>query len=249
MHNRVRRAGCIALAAAGIGHSLPGLAAEQPSQSMAFYALGVAIDGAFTVGDIIADIDLSASEVLDHLDWAAMGSYRYEAESWSLHVDVIYASLIGEQEVAQGDARARVELDQAMIEIGGGYRIHENLELIAGARYWEYETDIALSTSGAPVQRAAGDETWIDPLIGARLTIPIGSNWEFVARGDIGGFGVGSDFAWHATAFFDWRVSEHFGVLFGYRIFDVDFEDGSGTERIAIDLQQSGPAVGIAFAF
>lgn len=77
----------------------------------------------------------------------------------------------------------------------------------------------------------------------------IGSNWDFVARGDIGGFGVGSDFAWHATVLFNWRVSEHFGLLFGYRIFDVDFEDGSGAERIGIDLQQSGPAVGVAFAF
>jgi hypothetical protein len=33
------------------------------------------------------------------------------------------------------------------------------------------------------------------------------------------------------------------------RILDVDFEDGSGRERIGIDLQQSRPAVGVAFAF
>ena len=228
MHSQVHHAGCITLAAAGVALSPPGLAAEQSSQSMAFYALGVALDGAVTVGDTTADIDLSTSEVLDHLEFAAMGSYRYQTEPWSLQVDVIYASLTGEKDGAQGGARAKVDLDQAMIEINGGYRVHENIELIAGARYWEYETDIGLFTTGAATQRAAGDKSWLDPLIGARLTIPIGSNWEFVARGDIGGFGVGSDFAWHATALFNWRVSEHFGVLFGYRIFDVDFEGGSG---------------------
>jgi hypothetical protein len=249
MHSQVHHAGCIALAAAGVTHSSSGLAAEQPSQSIAFYAVGFALDGAVAVGDLTADIDLSSSEVLDHLEFAAMGSYRYQTEPWSLQVDVIYASLTGEKDGAQGLARAKADVDQAMIEINGGYRVHDNFELMAGARYWEYETDIELSISGAPAQRAAGDESWIDPLIGARLTLPVGSNWEFVARGDIGGFGVGSDFAWHATALFDWRVSEHVGLLFGYRIFDVDFEDGSGRERIGIDLQQSGPAVGVAFAF
>jgi hypothetical protein len=73
MHSQVRHAGCITLAAAGVALSPPGLAAKQPSQSMAFYALGVALDGAVAVGDLTADIDLSSSEVLDHLEFAAMG--------------------------------------------------------------------------------------------------------------------------------------------------------------------------------
>jgi hypothetical protein len=240
MHSQVRRAGCIALAR--WHRASPARACGRATVAVhGVLRPGRGLNGAVSVGDLTADIDLRSSEVLDHLEFAAMGSYRYQTEPWSLQVDVIYASVTGEKDGAQGGARAKVDLDQAMIEINGGYRVHENIELIAGARYWEYETDIALFISG--------DKSWIDPLLGARLTIPIGSNWEFVARGDIGDFGVGSDFAWHATAFFDWRVSEHFGLLFGYRIFDVDFEDGSGRERIGIDLQQSGPAVGVAFAF
>jgi hypothetical protein len=135
-----------------------------------------------------------------------------------------------------------------MIEIDGGYRFNENLELLVGLRYWDFENEIQLLLSNA-TRQATSDENWIDPLIGARLTLPIGSNWEFVARGDIGGFGIGSDFAWQATAYFDWKVGETFGVLFGYRIFDVDFEEGSGSNRSGIDLQQSGPAIGVAISF
>ena len=192
MHSQVHHAGCITLAAAGVALSPPGLAAEQSSQSMAFYALGVALDGAVTVGERLRT-STSAPQKCSTFSSSQPWIYRYQTEPWSLQVDVIYASLTGE-DGAQGGARAKVDLDQAMIEINGGYRVHENIELIAGARYWEYETDIGLFTTGAATQRAAGDESWLDPLIGARLTIPIGSNWEFVARGDIGGFGVGSDF-------------------------------------------------------
>jgi hypothetical protein len=249
MQGQMLLAPWVAVIAANIAHFPTVLAADQPSQAVAFYALGIGLDGSATVGNATADIDVSFSEVLDHLDWAAMGGYRYQTESWSMRVDMIYASLTGEQTGSGGLTRAKVALDQAMIEIDGGYRLNENLELLVGLRYWDYDTDIALFIPNMQAVQVASDESWIDPLIGAHLTLPIGSNWEFVARGDIGGFGVGSDFAWQVTAFFNWTVGENFGVLFGYRFFDFDFEDDSGSDRKAFDMQQGGPAVGVSFAF
>ncbi len=40
--------------------------------------------------------------------------------------------------------------------------------------------------------------------------------------GDIGGFGVGSDFTWQAIAALDWRVSEKSSASVGYRWIQID---------------------------
>ncbi len=46
---------------------------------------------------------------------------------------------------------------------------------------------------------------------------------------------------------FDWHTSEHFTVLFGYRILDVDFEDRGSNGLANLDMQQGGPAIGVAW--
>lgn len=40
----------------------------------------------------------------------------------------------------------------------------------------------------------SGSETWFDPIILTRFTETINDNWLLQFRGDVGGFGVGSDF-------------------------------------------------------
>ena len=57
------------------------------------YGLGIGIGGEATVGQLTADIDVSASEVFDHLEFCAMGSYRWDSDTWSFQADAIYALL------------------------------------------------------------------------------------------------------------------------------------------------------------
>lgn len=43
--------------------------------------------------------------------------------------------------------------------------------------------------------------SWVDPIIGARLSADLSTKVMVNLRGDIGGFGVGSDFTWNGSAF------------------------------------------------
>lgn len=215
---------------------------EQDSQSVAFYVLGLAIDGSVGVGEAAAEIDLSASEFFDELEWGGMGSYRYQLERWSFQVDVVYATLSG-----QTAAGPRAQLDLSMIELDGGYRVSDAFEIVVGARGWQYDAMVdAPQSGGRPIE---GDRRWTDPLIGVRFTLPIGERWELLARGDVGGFGVGSEFAWHATVAATWRLLDNFGVLFGYRVFDVELDNDDAAAEVHADLQHSGPALGFSLAF
>jgi hypothetical protein len=216
-------------------------AQDEASQSVALYFLALGIDGRVAAGDASASIDADSADFFDQLEWGGMGSYRYQRESWSLQVDVIYATLAGD-----APAGPRAELEQAMIEVDGGYRFNDVFEIVAGARAWDYQIEInALTPGGAPASRSA---SWTDPLIGARCSVPLGDAWEVTLRADVGGFGVGSDFAWHATAGIGWHGSDTFSVLAGFRVFDVDFDsDDAGGARV--DLRVQGPALGAAVRF
>jgi hypothetical protein len=228
-----------------------GAIADEPVQTVLFYIVGIGIDGSASAGPLTADIDVSMSEVFENLEMGAMGSYRWDSDPWAFQLDAIYASLGADQTGSRGIARATLDLNQIMIEGDVGYQLSENFELMVGARYWDFETEIELVGSGplGIVRRSEGAESWVDPLIGLRVVAPISESWTFIARGDVGGFGVGSDFAWHASAFFDWRFSEQFSMLFGYRIFDFEFEERGDAGLFALDMQESGPGIGIAFSF
>lgn len=225
--------------------------AAEPTNTFVLYGLGVGITGEATAGPLTANIDMSFSEILDHLKFAAMGTYRWDSDDLSFQMDTIYASLGGEQTGSQGLARATVDLDQLMFEIDGGYKLNKHLEFVLGARYWNFDTRIALYGNGpvGVVQSSDSSRNWVDPLVGFRAVVPISENWIFVARGDVGGFGLGSDFAWDATAFFDWRFGKNFSMAFGYRYFDLQFDDRGGADAFDLDMQQGGPAIGVAYTF
>jgi hypothetical protein len=225
--------------------------ADERSHTLVLYGLGIGIDGQATVGPLTADIDVPLSEILNHLEMAAMGSYRWDSEKWSFQADAIFASLAGESEGGQGLTRTTLDLDQLIVELDGGYKFTDRLELVFGARYWDIDPTIKVHAAGTGnvIATAGGGNSWTDPLVGLRVVAPISDAWTFVARGDIGGFGVGSDFAWGASAHFDWHTSDHFTMLFGYRILDVDFEDRGNNGLASLDLQEGGPAIGVAWTF
>jgi hypothetical protein len=168
-----------------------------------------------------------------------------------VQVDAIYAELSAKRDGDRGATRAFADLEQAMIELDMGYRVNEAVELIVGARYWDYDADVRILGTGPQGVAVENDASrdWVDPLVGARVTIPIGQRWSFVARGDVGGFGIGSDFSWHATAFLNWQVNNSVGLLVGYRAFDVEFDEDDGPVDLHLDLLQSGPGVGVVIEF
>ncbi len=103
-----------------------------------------------------------------------------------------------------------------------------------------------VKTTGAldVVREADGSENWIDPVIGAHYTLPFNDTWSASLRGDIGGFGVGSDFAWQGIATLRWQATPGFGVLAAYRYMAMDYDNGSGNDYFKYDMAMSGPALG-----
>ena len=150
---------------------------------------------------------------------------------------------------AQVDYQSTIVQSGAAYEVakwGAGPASYTALDVFGGARYWNQEVDISLGVAGTltadvqadfkrlglsvrrSVKRSAataiarsGDLEWVDPFVGGRVRASgCSKNKELMLEGDVGGFGVGSDFSWQVVGTYGFDV-HCFGTplhtVIGYR--------------------------------
>jgi len=64
------------------------------------------------------------------------------------------------------------------------------------------------SQSTQQVRTASRNVDWVDPLLRLNYESPVSGKWRFTLRGDVGGFGFGSEFTWHALTEFTYQRSD-----------------------------------------
>ena len=75
--------------------------------------------------------------------------------------------------------------------------------------------------------------------------------WNWILRGYIGGFGVGSDFAWRLDAGATYGFGKQWEAAIFYKILSIDYETGtSGAPSIYTwDGTESGITFGVGYHF
>ena len=142
----------------------------------------------------------------------------------------------------------RVDSRQANATLQAGYRIvgreDFTLDVLAGLRAWRLSNDVTVSAAG--LSRSYGEHfDWVDPVVGLRAFRRLGGNWSLQAQLDAGGAGIGSDATWSALATANYVVGEHFSLSAGYKVLDVDYDDGGHV----YDARLKGPAFGLTYRF
>ncbi len=66
-------------------------------------------------------------------------------------------------------------------------------------------------------------------------------------RGDVGGFGVGSEFAWYVNASASRRLTDWLALVLGYRAWGFDYEGDQ--DILKFDATMSGGGIGLTFRF
>ena len=220
------------------------------------YGMGAAIDGEATIGNLTVPVEASISDVFDALEFGAMAAWRVRNETWSFTLDATYMGLGGSSRGQGGRVKGNVDVDQFTLMGTLGRRWTEHLELLASLAYFDLSADLRLETTSAStgvvtVREASEGASWIDPLIGLQYNVPFADRWRFNLRGDVGGFGVGSDFSYQALVNVGWQATDAVHLILGYRVIGFDYEDGNRGSRNyqRFDLTEQGPLAGIAFSF
>lgn len=214
-----------------------------------FYLWAVTIDGDLTLGPATAPVKVPFSDLFDNLESAFIVHFEgMHKNKWGFLVDVNYLDVANDVTVPIGPGvPTNVDFTSTLGELSGLYRINDdrhNFDLIAGIRYVKMENKV---TANAGPVLADVSEDWIDPLIGVRWLWGFADKWQLVARGDIGGFGIGSDFAWQALAAVDWQPFKYVSFIGGYRALSMDYKDGSGSSQFRFDATMHGPLLGVNF--
>jgi hypothetical protein len=204
--------------------------------------------GAF--GAPTVDIDASFSDILDHLDFAAMAIGEARYDRYSIFGDIIYAKLSGVAATPRGIIAENVDVSSEtfMGLIGAGYTILENssgrLDVAGGVRLWHANTDISFSGGFLNGVSANDGATWVDAVAGLRGNYSITpkvylTGWGMVGAGQ-------ADIDWDVAGGVGYRFTDHVSAVLGYRGLGVDYSNDDG---FVFDVVQHGPILGLAVQF
>ncbi len=227
------------------------------------------LDGDATLRGRTGQVDVSFSDLLDNLDIAFMGRLEAWKGKWGLFMEALYMDLGAEFSTPQGLVSADIDVKMAILEFGLGYHLWEtqvgkegsqklSFDLLGGVRYINLEGEVDIRTGGPlsglglAIGRTFGRrQEWVDPIIGGRLRWNIDDKLAAAVRFDFGGFdiGEGSNLTWNLVAGIDYKLKENMSLKAGYRIFDLDYDSGSGNKEFGIDAQFKGPIFGLTMKF
>lgn len=220
--------------------------------AIAPYLWMAGMDGTMKIADQEQDVDVPFGDIIDNLDFAFMGHFDMRNERWVISSDIVFVDLghdenvTGEGGVAEGTVTTG--MDMTLFEVVGGYRVSPTIALLAGARWVDMGGSLRYS-GDAVGENVAASESWIDPLVGIHLFAPLSEKWWLGARGDVGGFGVGSELTWQAYLDLGFKVSKSVSLILGYHALDIDYEEGEDLHYLGIDMSVSGPQLGVVFQF
>lgn len=192
------------------------------------------------------EVDESVFEVLDNLDGAFFISGLAIRDDFVLIGDISWSSSSRTESPAPGLPPVKGSVDSLFITLAGGRRVQaqqdQTIDLLAGVRIWDIDADAAVL--GTPFA-ASRTVSLTDPVIGIRFNRQHTNGFSTIAYGDIGGFGVGSDFTAQIAVTVNYALTENAYVSGGYRYVHLDYEKRGAL----LDIRLSGPLLGVTWRF
>ena len=248
----------------------PVSAEEKPAEANGWefkvspYMWFISASGDVTVRGQESDLDLSFNDIWDELNIAAMVVFEGRKNRWGFVGDALYANLGKSTNTDVAGIKIDPTVKLSYLGAGGFYRLGTwdlsqtpanavptvTVDAMAGARYTYL--DMKLDLRG--FRSASGDKSWVDPFVGARALFDLSQRWAVSLMGDIGGFGIGSDFVWHAWGLLGYRFSlfskdNNAAVFGGYRALSWDYTNGNGDDKFKWDVTLYGPILGMQISF
>lgn len=211
-----------------------------------------------------ADIDASFLDVVEESDslFAISGRFELGYKRITAFVDSFYADIgVDNASGPAGEANIDVDLQQTIVDFGLMYRLLEreptgngagnsrpvSFDAYAGGRY----SGVELTLDPAATDSRSRDKSWVDPIVGGKLVVPVSQRWRLELNADVGGFGAASDLTWSATGVlaYDFHVGKlPASVSAGYRAVGWDYTDDDENE-FKYDIIAHGLLFGFALHF
>lgn len=208
-------------------------------------------------GDIAAfpalppvEVDAGFREIFENLDPSLMFAGEIRKGRLGLLTDIIYVHLSADGPTP-GPLFSGVEADikNFIGTFEGAYRVVDtdnlDLDLLGGVRVWSVRTELSFSPGILAARAAENTESWVDPMVGVRARVDVGSGFFLTAWGNVGGFGVVSDLDWDIFGGVGYEWNDWLSSIVGYRHLEIDYDD----RGFLYDVVQTGPIIGAVLRF
>ena len=189
------------------------------------------------------------SDVLDALDMAFMGTFSAQHDRWGFVGDLLYTDLSNSAATPGqlfGDGTLRLEMTAL-----SGYALYRvtndpsvQFDVGAGFRNFDMNLTASLSAGTRPGGAQKISKSWTDPLIAARLVVPMDDNWFINGFADYGGTGNGDE-TYQVYAGVGYNFAKDWSAQFGYRLMNIS-QQVKGRD-VSLDL--SGALIGVSYNF
>jgi hypothetical protein len=222
------------------------------------YAWLPQITGPVPVHNTKSKVKLDVSDYgyfLDELVMLLSGRLTMQKGSFAIFYDGMYLEM---QDEINGAVSSKVDYYQLIQELGISYKVADwavggenkknlNVEALGGVRHVYFRTK-GNATDPLGLQLEA-DKTreWADPFIGARTTLGLTDQTSVSLRGDVGGFGVSSDFIWNTVCEMKHLLTKNknWFTTMSYRAMNTDYHDGD----FAYEVDFYGPMASVGVTF
>jgi hypothetical protein len=201
------------------------------------------MDGTAAVRGQEVEVNMAPSDILSNFQFGAMGYFEARKGKWGVGIDAIYMALGTTVDLPPVD----VDFDQGAYTFTGLRELNDKVDFVFGARWNVLQG--RLGFKGPQLTVLKETKQWVDPLVGFRLRQPLGGPWHFTIQGDIGGFGAGSDFAWHLFPVVGVDVGRRTTLGIGYRVLGADYTTGSEASLFKYDVITLAFVLGESFHF
>lgn len=194
------------------------------------------------------DFQMDFSDVWDHLNFAFEANLEARNDRFVAVLDFNYFDLGADQGLSGPTfTRAAVDMTGILAAANVGYTLVKpdpiSFEPFVGVQV--YSVDVDVSVQGGPSPSASDSKTFVDPMVGFRSRLMLGSEFFVDGVAQIGGFGVSSKLTYQLFGGVGWQANEWLQVRAGYRHF---YLEQSGNTLIR-NVTMSGPIVGATFRF
>jgi len=189
-------------------------------------------------------VDVAPGDIISNLQFGIMGYFEARKSRWAFGADAVYMAL-----GATVDKPAtNVDFNQGAYTFTGLRQLNKNVDLVFGARWNVLQGKLDFK---GPVLLGTFDQTkqWVNPIVGLKINQSLGGRWRFMMEGDIGGFGAGSDFAWHLFPVVGRDVGRRATLGIGYRVLSEDYKTGEGNQLFKYDVVTQAFVLGATFHF
>lgn len=210
------------------------------------YVWGSGIDSSIETSRGPIESEIEFGDILKDLDMAFMGVFEARRGNWGFVGDLIYTDLSSTTATPFGALFAAADVDTRMTTFSG-YALYRavdgptgSMDVGGGIRANSLDIDVTLQPGTLPLEAFSVGDSWVDPLVAARVKVPLSDRWYATAFVDVGGFGIDSDLTWQVVGTVGYDITDRWSVRMGYRHMSTERTSGGRD----IELELSGPIVG-----